>query len=236
MRESAGGRPPAPTPEGWLGGPALGLFLGALALATAGLLGVSGWIPAPADSSAESGATAALFAALGWTAAMGAASVAILRARGWSWRRLGLRARDFVRTFRFAVAAEGVTLLALGAWATVLARFEAPVADPFSPLLRAGGPAAAAFVFAVVVVAPWAEEMIFRGLLFGLARERLGRRGAVVATAVLFGLVHGGWRIPGMVLMGLALGYARARTRSLAAPITMHMLNNAAAVALMFLF
>lgn len=87
------------------------------------------------------------------------------------------------------------------------------------------------FWAAIAVCAPVGEEVLFRGFLFaGLAASRLGQGGTVVATSVLFAVVHGGqygWMDLAQVgLMGVAFGLARARTGSLVAPVSMHVALN----------
>ena len=84
---------------------------------------------------------------------------------------------------------------------------------------------------AAVAVAPVAEEVLFRGVLFGW----LSRWGAVVATtvsAVLFGIVHGEL-VVGLfaTLSGVALGVLRTRSRSIWPGTTAHATINGSSVA-----
>ena len=64
----------------------------------------------------------------------------------------------------------------------------------------------------------FAEELVFRGWLWAELGERLGRRQALWGQALLFGLVHPWWRLPGLagasllaglILLGLVLGLQR---------------------------
>ena len=64
----------------------------------------------------------------------------------------------------------------------------------------------------------FAEELVFRGGLWAELGERLGRRQALWGQALLFGLVHPWWRLPGLagagllaglILLGLVLGLQR---------------------------
>jgi membrane protease YdiL (CAAX protease family) len=84
-------------------------------------------------------------------------------------------------------------------------------------------------VLAAVILAPLAEEVIFRGVLLpGLARQM--RPGvALVLSAALFALFHVpshgvGAVVPGM--LGVVFGWARLRTGNLVAPIALHAANN----------
>ena len=94
-----------------------------------------------------------------------------------------------------------------------------------------------ALVLGVFVVIPLAREVFFRGVLFGeLERSARGPgaraagesgRGtayAVVATAILFAIFSLDWRaMPTALVLGAALGWLRARTRSLVAPAVAHL-------------
>jgi CAAX protease family protein len=86
------------------------------------------------------------------------------------------------------------------------------------------------FVVAIVVVGPVFEELLVRGLLFqGLADTRLGVRGAVVISALLWALPHiqyNAFDIATIFAMGLFLGYARHATGSLWPCLAIHVLNN----------
>ncbi len=82
-------------------------------------------------------------------------------------------------------------------------------------------------VIALVVIAPVAEELTFRGLCFAT----MGRY-ALPGSAALFALAHG---LPVLLapifVAGLALGWLRARTGSLYPGLAVHMLLNGIALA-----
>jgi membrane protease YdiL (CAAX protease family) len=85
-------------------------------------------------------------------------------------------------------------------------------------------------VFGAVVLAPFVEEMFFRGLLLpGLARWGRSQWNAVVITGLAFGLFH--WEVaytmPALAFFGLVLGYCYARTQSLTLVILLHAVFNA---------
>lgn len=95
-----------------------------------------------------------------------------------------------------------------------------------------GGLLAAAIV--VIVLAPVVEEFFFRGFVYRAARNGLGPVGAALFVGVLFGAVHLGDPdvlplIPLLVLLGALMCVLYERTGSLAAPIALHVLNNALA-------
>ncbi len=81
------------------------------------------------------------------------------------------------------------------------------------------------------VLAPIAEEVLFRGVaLTGLAR-RISFGWANAIQAALFATLHlSATLFPVFFLMGLMAGELMRRSGGLLAPITLHVLNNAAAV------
>jgi HAD superfamily hydrolase (TIGR01509 family) len=85
-------------------------------------------------------------------------------------------------------------------------------------------------VLGVVVGAPLAEEIVFRGFAFtGLADSRLGWAGATVATALIWAVIHLQYDAFGMgtvFLAGLVLGVARWKTQSVYTPMIMHVMMN----------
>ena len=108
------------------------------------------------------------------------------------------------------------------AWAMATDRLIglAPLPDPFSSV----------GVLGVLIGAPVAEEVLFRG--YGLARikELAGERRALVFTALAFAVVHGSWvKLPGTLAVGLFLGWLVLRTGSLWPALLGHFTNNAAA-------
>ncbi len=80
----------------------------------------------------------------------------------------------------------------------------------------------------VIGVAPAVEELIFRGVLLQRWATKWGMRPALVASSVLFGLLHTN-NPAGLMLFGLVMGLLYVRTRSLWVPIVCHGLNNLAA-------
>ena len=97
-----------------------------------------------------------------------------------------------------------------------------------APLLASG-----LRVLAVCLLGPMAEELLFRGVIFSRLKERIPLTLTIVVTAVGWALLH--WSYPGavigvIVVDGLLLGAARARTGSVVPPIIMHALYNLYAI------
>jgi membrane protease YdiL (CAAX protease family) len=90
----------------------------------------------------------------------------------------------------------------------------------------------------LVLLAPFAEEMLFRGYLFGKLRRTLPFFMATLLTSVLFGLLHvsnGTWNVAVDVFaLSLVLCYVRESTGSIWTGILIHMMKNG--IAYYFLF
>lgn len=79
----------------------------------------------------------------------------------------------------------------------------------------------------VAVIAPIAEELLFRGMLYPVFRYQLGAIGAIAASAFVFGLVHFiPIIIPGLIFVGLILGWVRERSGSVVPGMVIHALQN----------
>ena len=97
-------------------------------------------------------------------------------------------------------------------------------------------------LFSGVLVAPVAEEIVFRGAILGALNERFRFWAANAITGLLFLGVHlPGWYFQGRLfanlvdpiggalavfLLGLVFGYVAHRSESVAASMLTHMLNN----------
>lgn len=82
-------------------------------------------------------------------------------------------------------------------------------------------------LIAVAVLTPVAEELLFRGVLFGGLRQRMGFLAAAVVSAAIFTAVHEVQAWPGVFFLGFALALAYERTRNLWASIGTHGVVNA---------
>lgn len=83
---------------------------------------------------------------------------------------------------------------------------------------------------ALMVMAPLAEEIFFRGFLFkGIEGSKLGPAVAIIITALAWSVMHlqyDIYGIAGLFVGGLLLGFARLRSNSIYPPIVMHALQN----------
>lgn len=116
-----------------------------------------------------------------------------------------------------------------------LARYidAADVEEPAHRIMALADDAAAAtvLVVAVVLVAPFVEEMYFRGLLLRALWGRMGRVLTVAFSAVLFGLAHVQLlQLPALVVFGLVAGTLVVATKRLAPAMWAHAAFNGVTV------
>ena len=91
-------------------------------------------------------------------------------------------------------------------------------------------------VISTIIIAPIAEELMFRGYLLDSIRKVHGDWIAVVISAMIFGLVHLEPYTIGMAAIGgLIYGYVRIRTGSLWPSIIGHMMWNGVALIVTYL-
>ncbi|MBI4464339.1 MAG: CPBP family intramembrane metalloprotease, partial [Acidobacteria bacterium] len=103
------------------------------------------------------------------------------------------------------------------------------------PIERLFSSPGSAYLLAVfgICVAPFAEELVFRGFFYPVFERLWGFLAAVVLTSLLFAFVHmpqlsGGWvEILAIFGVGLVFSYCRGKTRSLLPPYLMHLTYNA---------
>lgn len=91
--------------------------------------------------------------------------------------------------------------------------------------------------FSLCVVAPVAEELIFRGWLYGKQRQKTGAIFAIIFNAIFFGFLHGQWNVALTVgALGAASCLLREITGTAYAGILLHVLKNSIAFVLLFVY
>ena len=99
---------------------------------------------------------------------------------------------------------------------------------------RASGPGLALLALFVVIGAPVAEELFFRGLLLRSAECRFGGGWGVIMSAAVFGLTHfQPLQLPGLVAFGVVLGVLTRRAGRLGPALVAHVAFNATTVGLL---
>ena len=89
---------------------------------------------------------------------------------------------------------------------------------------------------AIVIVAPIAEEIFFRGVVFNAWLREYGFWVALIGSSLIFALIHVSlYAFLPILMLALILGYVYHQTRSLLTVIAVHATFNAISTALLFL-
>jgi membrane protease YdiL (CAAX protease family) len=110
------------------------------------------------------------------------------------------------------------------------------------PMVRLFSSSQAAYALAAfaIFIAPFMEELIFRGVLFRFFENLVGVRFAVAGTAIFFAGLHvpeywGAWNhVLLILLVGVAFSLARGLTGSLAPSVILHLAYNAGQMVALF--
>ena len=79
----------------------------------------------------------------------------------------------------------------------------------------------------LIVVAPFAEELFFRGFLYQAFRNSFGVLPGALLSAVIFGAIHlEFFKLVQLAILGVILALLFEKTKSLWSPIMLHALNN----------
>lgn len=88
----------------------------------------------------------------------------------------------------------------------------------------------------LVILPPIAEELLFRGYLFGRLRQQFGFWFTAIVVSVTFGFVHGQWNVGiDTAVLSMFLCYLRERTGTIWASILLHAIKNGLAYYLLFI-
>ncbi len=115
---------------------------------------------------------------------------------------------------------------------------EIPVQEIIQVIAKTrSGSVVALAAIVTIVAAPIAEELLFRGLLQPALARWTGRGSAIVLSAAFFAAAHMDlYAMPLLLVLGIALAYVYDRTRSLAAPVALHMAFNGMTLLSVFAF
>ena len=85
------------------------------------------------------------------------------------------------------------------------------------------------------MIAPIAEEVVFRGWLYGKFRSKMPAYLSIVLVSALFGLMHGQWNVGiNVFCLSIVLCLLREVTGTIWSGIVLHMLKNGLAFYLLF--
>jgi len=149
---------------------------------------------------------------------------------GGGWRALGLR-RFRVVQLVLMLAIGLVTVLVVNAlWELVRQRMGSPGQGDVLSMLGGGVGGLLVALLLGGVLAPVAEEVFFRGFLYAGMRSRWGVGWALVASSLIFALIHLTPSVlPPLFIMGLLLAYLYERSNSLWPSVLLHAAVNSIA-------
>jgi len=163
--------------------------------------------------------------AIVWAVASGLNRRSALKALGFRW--MGPRP---AMKFWFVI---GVVILMYFAEIILGYLFPQSRETDFERLLKAGPGVRILVAFLAVFTAPLVEECVYRGMLFSGLRRGLREWPSILIVTALFAAVHlqqywGAWAgIAGIAVLSFTLTVIRAKTKSLAPCIAVHMVFNA---------
>jgi len=110
-----------------------------------------------------------------------------------------------------------------------------PGSGELTEVFGSGGGGLALTVLMVVLIGPFVEELVFRGVVLGAAGPRWGMWPAIVGSASLFALAHmTAWAFVPTLVLGIALGWLAWTRGSLWPAIALHALYNGVVVGAAF--
>lgn len=209
------------------------------------------WLPAPAQGGSPQPMSALLLAALSLVnIAMVALAISLHRLHCIEKQRseslfvaTGMRAREAIAYGLLALvcflpAHFGVAIV----WELALTGLEVDL-DPQESIVmimeairdKNWGQLAPLLFFATIV-APISEEVMFRGLLFRVLRDKGGFFMAAIISSLLFTLLHDSVASWGpLMVLGMLLAWVYHRSGSLLVSIVLHFAFNAAMISLLFI-
>ena len=136
--------------------------------------------------------------------------------------------RGFSKDFLWKILAGWLTLTLIGLGAKLA--LESGGSGDETRMVFEGGKGMAGplkMVVGVGVIIPVAEEVIFRGLVYGVAKKSFGLGVGAVASAMVFAIAHNDFTaIPHFIGLALFATWLLERTQSLWPSILLHGLNN----------
>lgn len=134
---------------------------------------------------------------------------------------------------RFRPSAFGWMALAVVSYLTFAALYATLILEPEQEDIADGFGPIPIQILLIVFGAAIAEEICFRGMLFGGLRERLPRIPAALLAGIVFGALHaftGISAVPPLIVLGFVFCLLYEKTGSIVPGILLHMLNNSVAL------
>ena len=169
---------------------------------------------------------------------LGAVYLVAVRWRGLTWSDLGLRPMErfwYVRAVYLGLVAYLLIAMTYALVGQLLG--ELPVNPQINLLAPAGTTfwGGVAMALMVCLVAPFVEEVLFRGILYAWLRRRWGVVISSLVSGICFSLLHGiVWLIPAIALLGVLLAVIYEKSGSIWPSIVTHATFNTVTVILLY--
>jgi membrane protease YdiL (CAAX protease family) len=166
--------------------------------------------------------------------------------RALTWGDLGLRRLPLEYVVRVGLAAGLIGLIVIDVVGTLLSQvgLRPNQLEQFQFVLSEGPLAFGLLLIAAAFIAPFVEELFFRGFLFGLLRRRQSTWAAYLVSSVLFTILHlepnrmdvaqmAGLSV-GIFMLAMLLAWLYDHTGSLFPGMVAHAVNNATGLILFY--
>lgn len=217
--------------------------LGIVVIFFAGFLLLGAWLGlaqlAPGETLQPTIEQTLALAALETIALVGAVYFLGMRRRGVTWTGIGLRPVSWL--WIGIVTVVTLTAIPLTGLLTILILMALgrPLDNPQLEFLMPEGlswVSAAGMVLLGGVAAPFAEELVFRGVLYPLLRNRWGLWPGVLASSLIFAVIHGDIAVGVTAfVLGIILALVFEYSRSLWSAVLVHVLNNSLKILLLYI-
>lgn len=161
----------------------------------------------------------------------------LVRPGGMNWRELGLRLEPFAAHLPRGLAGGAALFLAAGFIGSALTRLGVRQ-NQFERFSGIEGAPLGLFLLAALagcLLAPFAEELFFRGYIFQTFSARYGRLWAYLFSAGLFAVVHANLAAAAPIfVLGLMLACIFQQSGSIVPGVIAHGVNNAIAFGLLY--
>jgi membrane protease YdiL (CAAX protease family) len=161
-----------------------------------------------------------------------------LRRLGISWAQAGLSLPS--KNLLVASALIGLSVIPLAGLIAVIIRIALgkSLENPQIPFLAPGGfswSGLISMLFLGGIIAPFAEELFFRGVLFRWIRDRWGAWAGVLISGIIFGAAHGEVSVAvAASVLGFILAWIYDRSKSLWPSIIIHVVLNSINIAVLY--
>jgi membrane protease YdiL (CAAX protease family) len=233
---------PSPPKPVWSGWDLIWIVAGILVFLVGGTLVISGVFRITGQLKLQSpGAATKLSVAsavLEGVALIGSVYLLGLRRRNIPWQAVGIRSPGGV-WWQISLWTGLLVIPVSGFIAALIQRIMGlPPTNPQLPFLAPEGfnwfGAIGMFLFGGIID-PFAEELVFRGVLYQWLRDHFGMWPGIVVSSLIFGLAHGDLAVGGAAaILGIVLAWTYEKSHSLWPPVVIHVINNSIKIILLF--